>query len=273
MTDKTEAPELKPCPFCGEKPRYSERLDEDLATHNQVIWKTVNCPECDVSFSIPDGYESGTAAEQWNNRTDACAEVKPLVWEEPSAANNYCHIARTPIGDYYVNICGGRHNAFLEQHVKPYEVEIGETVGSVFEAQSFANDHWIAEMAKYRTTRPAPPACSKCHGSGKESARSGRVQECRHCNGWGDMRSAGQGTPPYDTHAELLVKHQQLMQLFETVLNVNISVIDFSKQNAASLKEHFPTYMGAKWDDLFSKLRENPSPQIVAEARIRKTSE
>lgn len=77
------------------------------------------------------------------------------MWEAACAANNYCNIARAPIGDYYVHICGGRHNAFLEQNVKPYEVEIGETVGALYEAQDIANHHWVELVLQYITTQSA----------------------------------------------------------------------------------------------------------------------
>ena len=60
--------ELKPCPFCGGEASASSRMDEDLSTHNQVEWKKVGCDSCEVYFEIPDGYDCGTAAEQWNTR-------------------------------------------------------------------------------------------------------------------------------------------------------------------------------------------------------------
>ena len=71
MTDTThEAPELLPCPFCGGEPYTRTRQDEDLSTHNIVDWHFVGCLDCDVSFGIPDGYDCGTASEQWNTRAD-----------------------------------------------------------------------------------------------------------------------------------------------------------------------------------------------------------
>lgn len=62
------ADELKPCPFCGGEASASSRMDEDLSTHNQVEWKNVGCDNCEVYFEIPDGYDCGTAGEQWNTR-------------------------------------------------------------------------------------------------------------------------------------------------------------------------------------------------------------
>lgn len=71
----TKTNELKPCPFCGGTPDVSTRMDEDLATHDQVEWVTVSCGgteddfcHADVSISIPNGYEGGTAIERWNAR-------------------------------------------------------------------------------------------------------------------------------------------------------------------------------------------------------------
>ena len=70
MTDTTKAQKLKPCPFCGEPPYTRTRQDEDLSTHDIVDWHFVGCSNCDVSFGIPDGYDCGTAVEQWNTRAD-----------------------------------------------------------------------------------------------------------------------------------------------------------------------------------------------------------
>ena len=73
-----ETPEMLPCPFCGEDPWYGERMDEDLATHNQVMWKSVACPNGCAQIEIPDDYEGGTAVERWNRReaTDALIEAE-----------------------------------------------------------------------------------------------------------------------------------------------------------------------------------------------------
>jgi hypothetical protein len=74
----------------------------------------------------------------------AGVRVLPLVWQEPCQANYYCHIAKSVFGDYYVNIDGGRHCAFLEANEKPYERRIGDDVGSLYEAKAAAEAHHIA---------------------------------------------------------------------------------------------------------------------------------
>ena len=68
-----ETPELLPCSFCGGDPWYGERMDEDIATHNLVMWKSVSCPNGCAQIDIPDDYEGGTAVERWNRREDAAA--------------------------------------------------------------------------------------------------------------------------------------------------------------------------------------------------------
>lgn len=70
-------------------------------------------------------------------------KVKPLVWQEPCSENNWIYVARAPWGDYGIHIDGGRHRAWLESHVKPYEQWLGESdVGGVCEAQAAAQaDH------------------------------------------------------------------------------------------------------------------------------------
>jgi hypothetical protein len=72
--------------------------------------------------------------------------IAPLVWEEPCQQNNRCHIARTRFGDYYVDVCGGRHQAWMESHTKPYEVEIGDFVGDLYAAEAAANTHHRATI-------------------------------------------------------------------------------------------------------------------------------
>ena len=72
--------------------------------------------------------------------------IAPLVWEAPCQQNNRCHIARTRLGDYYVDVCGGRHQAWMESHTKPYEVEIGDPAGDLYAAQAKANAHHCAAI-------------------------------------------------------------------------------------------------------------------------------
>lgn len=85
---------------------------------------------------------------------DMDARVKPLVWEEPCERNNYCHIARTMLGDYYVHIDGGRHQAFLEAHVKPFENLIGKEVGDIWAAKVAAQADYEARILA--ALEPAP---------------------------------------------------------------------------------------------------------------------
>ncbi|MEO9648807.1 MAG: hypothetical protein ABJ360_22475 [Roseobacter sp.] len=91
-------------------------------------------------------------AELVKLRAGQAVAVKPLVWEEPTKLNNYCHIARTIIGDFYVGICGGRHQAWMESLVKPYEVQIGAVVGRLHEAQAIADAEYSRRILSLITT-------------------------------------------------------------------------------------------------------------------------
>ena len=72
--------------------------------------------------------------------------VRGLEWESPCAANNWIYVARSPWGDYGIHIDGGRHRAWLEAYVKPYERWLGDDdVGSVYEAQSAAQSHYAEQ--------------------------------------------------------------------------------------------------------------------------------
>jgi hypothetical protein len=75
------------------------------------------------------------------------AICKPLEWQEPCAQNNYTHIAPSIFGDYYVHVDGGRHQAWLEAHVKPYENIIGAEVGGLLQAQFAAEADYRARIA------------------------------------------------------------------------------------------------------------------------------
>ena len=81
-------------------------------------------------------------------------KVKPLEWETPSQRNNYTHIARSIFGDYYVHVDGGRHQAWFEAHVKPYENAIGPEVGSLLCAQAAAQADYAARILA--ALEPAP---------------------------------------------------------------------------------------------------------------------
>lgn len=88
ISDTHDAETLLPCPFCGSEPRSSVRVDEDLSTHSQVEWHTVECSEdfdctANPSISIPNGYEGGTAQERWNTRHALPPqEVSPVGFAE-----------------------------------------------------------------------------------------------------------------------------------------------------------------------------------------------
>ncbi len=98
--------------------------------------------------------EDGTHRDMADEIAAAVLELvgpRPLVWESPCEANNRCHIARTPRGDYYVDVDGGRHQAWMESLTKPYEVQIGEPVGDMFAAKTAAQNH--ADAAHWANTK------------------------------------------------------------------------------------------------------------------------
>ena len=86
----------------------------------------------------------------------AQVRIKPLVWEEPCYTNNWIHVARSVLGDYYISIDGGRHSAWLEANVKPYENKIGDDVGSAIEAMMLAETDYQARMQPLITPQPDP---------------------------------------------------------------------------------------------------------------------
>lgn len=86
---------------------------------------------------------------------DMAVKVKPLVWEEPCVRNNQTHIARSIFGDYYVHIDGGRHQAWLEAHTKPYENPIGEVVGCLYTAQALAQADYEQRILAALDVTPA----------------------------------------------------------------------------------------------------------------------
>ena len=78
------------------------------------------------------------------------ASVPPLVWENPCAENNWIYQAHAPWGTYGIHICGGRHQAWLEAHEKPYERWLGDGyVGSVLAAKAEANAHHVAQVTDW----------------------------------------------------------------------------------------------------------------------------
>ena len=75
------------------------------------------------------------------------ALVKPLILESPCSANNHIYQAHSAWGTYGIHVCGGRHQAWLEAHEKPYERWLGEGyVGSLLEAQRQADDHYHTQV-------------------------------------------------------------------------------------------------------------------------------
>lgn len=132
------APELKQCPFCD------GHAIGNIGVHRPYIY----CECCDVHGPSYDTIEEAITA--WNRRADLAAipaqvKVKPLVWDEPRDANNWVNIARSVFGDYYISIDGGRHSAWLEANVEPYENKIGDDVGSVIEAMMLAERDYEAK--------------------------------------------------------------------------------------------------------------------------------
>lgn len=74
--------------------------------------------------------------------------ARSLAWEEPSERNNHVHMACSPWGTFGIHICGGRHQAWLEAHEKPYERWLGDGyVGSLFEAKEIAEAHYQGLVA------------------------------------------------------------------------------------------------------------------------------
>ncbi len=75
-------------------------------------------------------------------------QVKPLVWWEPSSENNWTNGATTIFGTYYVGICGGRHNAFIELFHESGRIEQwdGETRGRLYQAQQDAQKHYESRI-------------------------------------------------------------------------------------------------------------------------------
>ena len=128
----TDEPELLPCPFCGGEAEIVRLGDRRRSTQ-------YNCTMCGCFLETGEDWGHGTA---WNRRAALPVRVAPLVWEYPCSANNHTHIAHSIFGAYYVAVDGGRHQAWLEAHTKPYEVIIGDVVGRMGEAKAAAQaDH------------------------------------------------------------------------------------------------------------------------------------
>lgn len=69
-----------------------------------------------------------------------------LTWEEPNHRNNYCHLARTALGNFYVAVDGGRHIAWAELYCSDYEKLVDWTsdavVGTMHEAKAIAESKY-----------------------------------------------------------------------------------------------------------------------------------
>lgn len=74
-----------------------------------------------------------------------------LIWEEQSSSNNWCHVAKTPFGDYYVHVDGGTHQAWAEW-LAGTEQFIGEPSGSLYTEQMKCEEHFNKLVAE--TFRP-----------------------------------------------------------------------------------------------------------------------
>lgn len=118
----------------------------DFDAASEVTWCQHSIDDADTEYVRAD-----LAAVQ-----PAKVRVKPLVWDEPRDANNWINVARSVFGDYYISIDGGRHSAWLEANVKPYENKIGDEVGSVIEAMMLAETDYQARMQPLITPQPDP---------------------------------------------------------------------------------------------------------------------
>lgn len=100
----TDAPELKPCPFCG--------TDGDIS-HDHTVEENhaFGCGKCHIWY---DSFNSDDPIGQWNTRADLArpapqpvgVKVKPLVWEQPRAYERTFY-AKTPFGVWSVWEIGG----------------------------------------------------------------------------------------------------------------------------------------------------------------------
>jgi hypothetical protein len=120
--------------------------DDDLIRRGDALAVAAAVPKS--SQNMVKGFIAALPAAQ--------VAVKPLVWEDPCKRNNEVHVARCIFGEYYIHIDGGRHSAWLEAHVKPYENRIGIDVGSVYEAQALADADYAARIRAVLEPAPAP---------------------------------------------------------------------------------------------------------------------
>ena len=70
---------------------------------------------------------------------------RALEWQEPCRANNYCHIAETKIGDYYVHVDGGAHHAAFEINgldIIDDDTRLGKQSGSLYKEKMKCQEHY-----------------------------------------------------------------------------------------------------------------------------------
>ena len=92
----TDAPELKPCPFCGG--------DADLMTpeDDNMRLATAMCMGCYITG--PEKETEAEAITAWNTRADLTKpRVKPLVWHHiTSTGDRNVHEAKSLLGRYTI---------------------------------------------------------------------------------------------------------------------------------------------------------------------------
>ena len=114
------------------------------------------------------------------------SSIRSMEWQEPSSKNNYCHIAKTPLGDYYVHIDGGTHYAWIDQTEMRQDQEIGEAVGDVYSAQMKCKEHYENLVNSMLINTRTPDAS----GVVEALKMAGDVIECYHKNTGVDLGMA-----------------------------------------------------------------------------------
>ena len=83
---------LLPCPFCGEKPHFS-----DYSTENNGTWWLLECgnPGCDMQVRTAAGAEiqSSTMIEKWNTRAlTPRQQAADLMYEALRFVQEHCQL-------------------------------------------------------------------------------------------------------------------------------------------------------------------------------------